>query len=130
MNLRNCFAVACLIAAPGATAYDLERVRINFAHELAECSAYYTLIAEEPGIDIATSVKRRATGLSLAKGATDVASEEFVNPRIDQAIAYMTRDMKGMWKNVSIINDKYGLHCQRIVADPVARRKYWLDKVK
>jgi len=128
MRPRWLVAVACVLASAGVAAYDVERAGLNFAHELAECSAYYALIAEEPGIDAATRANRRATGVSLAMVAGDIASENFVNTRIDRATAYMQRDMKNSWRNISVIKDKYGPSCQNIVADREARRKYWLDK--
>lgn len=128
--MRPCWliAAACVLASARVGAYALERANLNFAHELAECSAYFALIAEEPDIDTATRAHLRATGGSLAMIARDAASEDFVNTRIDRATQYMQLDMKNSWRNISIIVKKYGTSCQNIDANPEARRKYWLDK--
>ncbi|MEF9437817.1 MAG: hypothetical protein L0922_03385, partial [Candidatus Mariimomonas ferrooxydans] len=46
-------------------AYEPERAKTNFAHELAECAAYFMLVSKAPGLDKQTSQKLWDSGMSL-----------------------------------------------------------------
>lgn len=117
-----------LVAAHVAPAYEPERAALHFANELAECGAWFTLVAEAPGVEAAAKVKFRATGISLVSSSADIQSESFALARADTAAKTIWREMGGSWRNFSVVNGKYGQRCRDVASDPVSRRKYWLDK--
>jgi hypothetical protein len=121
-------AIALAAASPAALGYDTERARAYFARELAECGAWYSLVAEAPGLDEVTRIRFRAVATSLVSTAADIATEPWALTQRDLAATTIRREMGGSWKNYSVVDKKYGQHCREVATDPVARRKYWLDK--
>ena len=117
-----------MVAARAAPAYEPERAALYFANELAECGAWFTLVAEAPGVETAVKVRFRAAGISLVSSAADIQSEPFALARADAAAKTIWREMDGSWKKFSVVDSKYGQRCRDIASDPVARRQYWLDK--
>jgi len=117
--------VAASAAAPG---YNEERAGAYFARELAECSAWYTLLATAPGLDEVARIRFRAAAISLISTASDIATEPWALTQRDLAAATIRREMGGSWNNYATVDRKYGQRCRDVVTDPVARRKYWLDK--
>ena len=120
-------ALFMVIAHP-ASAYDPERAALYLSNELAECGAWFTLVAEAPGVEPEARVKFRAAGSSLVSSAADVKSESFAHARADVATKAIWREMRGSWWNYSRVEGCYAQRCRNIAADPAARRKYWLDK--
>lgn len=110
------------------TAYEPERAKTNFAHELAECAAYFMLVSKAPGIDKQASQKLWDSGMSLSMLSAQLTSEKLSLARVDLEMKTMKREMEGKWENISIINNKYGYPCQDLTKDPEARFEYWLNK--
>jgi hypothetical protein len=123
--LAACFVVAASLPALG---YDTERARVYFGRELAECGAWYALVAEAPGLDEIKRIRFRAVGTSLVSTAADLTSERWALTQMDIARTTIWREMDGSWKNYSTVDKKYGQVCRDVATNPVARRKYWLDK--
>lgn len=126
--LRALVALALVAVSPGAPGYDNERARAYFARELAECGAWYALVAEAPGLDEITRIRFRAVATSLVSTSADIATEPWALTQRDVAAATIRREMGGSWKNYAEVDKKYGQRCRDVVTDPVARRKYWLDR--
>jgi len=122
--------VALVAASPAALGYDSERARAYFARELAECSAWYTLVAEAPGLDEITRIRFRAVATSLVSTAADIATEPWAVTQTDFAAKNIRREMGYSWKNYAVVDKEYGQRCRDIVTDPVARRRYWVDRYK
>jgi len=116
-----------VISTP-ALGYDAERTRAYFGRELAECGAWYTLVAEAPGLDEIKRIRFRAVGISLVSTSADLTSERWALTQMNIAKRTIWREMDGSWKNYSTVDKKYGQVCRDVVTDPVARRKYWLNK--
>lgn len=110
------------------SAYDSERAANNFAHELADCGAYFALVAEAPGLDSSTKKALSERGALAIMYSTELTSQKLALARFDLALQGMKRDMDSNWANLSVINSKYGYQCQDLLKDPEARMKYWLDK--
>jgi hypothetical protein len=120
---------ATLISLPhAAAAYDSERARAYFAQELAQCGAWYRLVAEAPGVDEIDRIKFRAAGISLVSTSADLTSESWALAQMEIATATIRREMRDSWRNYPVVDKKYRLLCWSVATDPVARRKYWLDK--
>ena len=122
--------VACVVVAASAPAlgYDTERTRAYFGRELAECGAWYAVVAEAPGLDEITRIRFRAVSTSLVSTSADLTSERWALTQMDIAKKTIWREMGGSWKNYQTVDKKYGQVCRDVATDPVARRKYWLDK--
>lgn len=120
--------IVALAASPAAFGYDTERARAYFARELAECGAWYTLVAEAPGLDVTTQIRFRAVGTSLVSTAADISSESWALAQMDVATATIRREMRNSWNNYTVVDKKYGERCRAVATDPAARRRYWLNR--
>ncbi|HET7033205.1 MAG TPA: hypothetical protein VFJ48_08785 [Casimicrobiaceae bacterium] len=127
-RVRALIAVGLVMASVAALGYGVERARAYFARELAECGAWYELVAEAPGLDEITRIQFRAVATSLISTSADVATEPWALTQRDLAAKTIRREMGDSWKNYAVVDRKYGQRCRDVVTDPVARRKYWLDK--
>ena len=125
---RAVVGLALAALSHAALAYDSERARAYFAQELAECGAWYTLVAEAPGVDEINQIRFRAAGTSLVSTAADLTSEAWALAQMDVATTKIRREMRDSWRNYPVVDKKYGQRCRAVATDPVARRKYWLDK--
>ena len=126
--MRAVFAFFLVVAAAGASGYETERARAYFAQELAECGAWFSLVAESPGLDVATKIKFRAAGTSLVSSSADLTSEEWAMARMGEASKAIRKAMDNSWRNFSVVDKQYGQRCRDVATNPRARRQYWLDK--
>jgi len=127
-RVRVIAAAFSLLAAVAAPAYEPERAALYLANEFAECGAWFRLLAEAPGVDPVEKIKFRSAGVSLVSSAADLQSERFALDRANAANTTIWREMDGSWRNFSVVKAKYGQRCRDVASDPIARRKYWLDK--
>lgn len=129
-HLKAVRALVVVVAAVSHSAwgYDTERARAYFAQELAECGAWYALVAEAPGLDAITQIRFRAVGTSLVSTAADIASEKWAITQMEVATATIRREMRDSWNNYPVVEKKYGQRCRDLATDPAARRQYWLNK--
>jgi hypothetical protein len=128
IRVRALATTFALLAAAAASAYEPERAALYFANELAECGAWFRLVAEAPGVETSDRIKFRAVGMALVNSAADLQSERFALDRANAANATIWREMDGWWRNFPVVKAKYDQRCRDVVADPIARRTYWLDK--
>src|SRR5215470_7571310 len=126
-RVRALATVALVVASGSALGYTEERARAYFARELAECSAWYALVAEAPGLDEVTRIQFRAVATSLVSTASDIATEPWALTQLNLAATNIRREMGGSWKNYAVVDKEYGQRCRDVATDPVARRKYWQD---
>ncbi len=127
-SLRAFVAVALLAASSTAIGLNEERARAYFARELAECGAYYALVAEAPGLDEVTRIQFRAAGISMVSTSADIATEPWGLAQRDLAAETIRREMGNSWNNYAVVGKKYRQHCYDIATDPAARWKYWRNK--
>jgi len=128
IRARALVAAALAALSLAASAYDSERARAYFAQELAECGAWYTLVAEAPGVGEIDQIKFRAAGIALVSTAADITSESWALAQMEVATTTIRREMRNSWRNYPVVEKKYKQRCWAVATDPVARRKYWLDK--
>lgn len=128
IRARTLVAAALAALSLAASAYDSERARAYFAQELAQCGAWYTLVAEAPGVEEIDRIRFRAAGISLVSTSADLTSERWALDQMEIATTKIRREMRDSWRNYPVVDKKYGQRCRAVATDPVARRKYWLDK--
>jgi hypothetical protein len=126
--LSRCLFITALFVASVADAYDPDRARNNFAHELANCAAYYTLTVQAPGFDEARKKQASDIGENLGALSSQLSSVKLAIARMELATKDMMRDLENRWENLSIVLNKYGFLCKEAAEDPEARLQYWLDK--
>jgi hypothetical protein len=127
-RVRALAALGLVAVSWAAGGYDNERARAYFARELAECSAWYALVAKAPGLDEIRRIRYRAVAISLLSTSADIATEPWALTQWDLAAATIQREMGGSWTNYAAVDRKYGQRCRAVVTDPVARRNYWLKR--
>jgi hypothetical protein len=128
MTTRAILAILCVLAAQCVSGYEPERAAAYFAEELAECGAWFTLVAEAPGLDDAARAEFRAAGISLVSSSADIISEGWALAQVELATEAIRREMDYSWKKFSAVNKNYGQRCRELFSYPVARRQYWLNK--
>ena len=128
IRARTLVAAALAALSLAASGYDSERARAYFAQELAQCGAWYTLVAEAPGVDEIDRIRFRAAGISLVSTSADLTSERWALDQMEIATTTIRREMRDSWRNYPVVDKKYRQRCWAVATDPVARRKYWLDK--
>ena len=111
-----------------AAAYDSERAINNYAHDLAQCAAYFMLVSNAPGLDEATSKKLWDSGMSLSVLSAQLTSEKLALARVELEMKTMQREMENTWDNLVIINNEYGYFCKDLAENPESRLQYWLNK--
>jgi len=120
-----------ITGSPFAIAYEPEQAMANQAHELAECAAYYTMMAgcaenTKPGDSMVDQLKGAAVNAyTLAAG---LSNEKVTDSRIRMAVDQINTDMMNQCSNSSIAIEKYGNICLKALDEPKARTQYWLDK--
>ena len=127
-RLRALTAVVLVAASAAALGYNEERARAYFARELAECGAWYELVAEAPGLDDITRIRFRAVATSLVSTSADIATEPWALTQRDLAAKTIRREMGNSWNNYKVVDKKYGQLCRDVATDPVSRQKYWRNK--
>jgi len=100
----------------------------NFAHESAECSAYFLFASAAPGLNEKATYGLQSKYQQLFQISAALSSNELAKARVELSIKTMKREMHENWKNMSIINNKYGYPCIDLANDPEERFKYWLNK--
>ena len=109
-------------------AYDTERAMNNFAHELADCAAFYMLSSKAPGLDESTSKKLLDGGLVFSELSAKFTNEKLALARFELAVESMGREMENNWSNFSILLNKYGYPCKDLLENPEAKLQHWLNK--
>jgi len=126
---RTCLLFV-LVFSLEASAYEPERALVNYAHELAECSAYYKLASD--GFAANGDTEKAGTLLDLAKLAfvmsVELSNVDVTNARVGLAISSQTELVSGSYSNMSILINKYGELCRVAVDESESRMNYWLQK--
>ena len=126
--MKSTIAVVLVLVFTSVRAYEAEQARNNFAHEAAECAAYFALASSGPNLDPNTADGLRVRSEGLLEQSIMMSSQELTKARLNLAIETMKREMKANWSNFSIVNQKYGYRCLDFSNDPDDRMRYWLEK--
>lgn len=113
----------------------MQRAMNNLAHEYAECSAYFSIVAvagENSGDnelrDSYNSVATMALEYALLVGEDVGLLEEAHAARVEIAIEAMAKRINNDTKNISILFRDYGTACQTAMEDIAGRVDYWVDR--
>lgn len=133
--LNILLAVIFLIVSTSlpANAYDAERAKNNFSHELAECSVYFLLISEavsrqntQEGDDL--SNRYREAGEVLLEGAANFSQPETALARAEISMKEMISKIDNNFENISILMNQYMEQCTQVYQAPEERFQYWLEQ--
>ena len=111
-----------------AFGYDMERAVTNYAHELAECGAFFEIGSSIPNIEEDTKKQSDKNALYVINLSGQMTSKKLALARLEMAEKDMMRELDGRWENFSILLNKYLDLCQQFVEKPDIRFQYWLDK--
>lgn len=128
--MNRIISASALFVVCSIHAYEPERAKNNFAHEAAECSAYFLFVSTAPKLSTETVTGLQAKYEGLFKISATFSSPEVASARVKLSIETMRREMKLDWSNLSIVNQKFGYACNDFVNDPAARLKYWTEKTE
>jgi hypothetical protein len=113
----------------GHTDDDKFRVKRNISHETAECSFYFSLVAERTKDmdDTLTAIAEQNSDILLNHAFT------LEDPEVFTAIYEMVakdigNDLKSNWDRFPIVINKYGENCQDLVERPHKRFLFWMKK--
>ena len=120
-----------LITCSAASGYEPEQAMMNQAHELAECSAYYSMMSG--------CAENTKPGDPMSDGLMDIARQAFVfstglsnvkvtEARVELAIKQLNEESMGQCSNSSILINKYAKVCLEAIQSPEKRAQYWLEK--
>ena len=115
-------------ALKGLSADQIDKIFNNYGHEVVVCMAFFNVVKEafrradpnHPGI---TNVDRSVAVLS--ERALSLQDQDVVLARFKIAMREMTEKMQGTFDRFSIIFGEYGLACQEVREDPIARLVHW-----
>ncbi len=120
-----------LITCSAVFGYEPEQAMSNQAHELAECAAYYSMMAgcaenTKPGDPMSGKLMEVAKqAFVLSAGLSNVKVTE---ARVELAIKQLNKETMGQCSNSSILINKYAEVCLEAIQSPEKRTQYWLDR--
>lgn len=110
----------------------------NASHEMIECAAYFTIVAEgmriTPGADTAKgadqydSAREAALMYALALAESINQKPETLKARLEMSMQGMIDEIDRDYVNISILLNKYAVPCKSAVEDPAARLQWWIDR--
>ncbi len=123
-------AITIGLPMPIVWAYDEERAKNNFASELVECAAYFSIGSE--GIkrsgNLEAASKSEATSNAALNAARQYSNDDIVLARFNLALEGQANLIDHDYANLSLLTAKYGDICKRAVENPHERFQYWKDK--
>lgn len=134
--MRRVLILLALTVASGslfssaAKAYDEERAKNNFSHELVICAAYYSIGAEgarRTGDKRASETSQQVSDVLLER-ALKYSRQETVLSRFQLALEEQANLIHRDYANFSILMVKYKDLCKQITEDPQSRLDYWRQK--
>ena len=127
-SMRSASGVLVMACCFSALAYEPERAVNNMAHELAICSAYFTLLAELKGLSDKTKASYSEWAFQMYAGSSSLTNKKAASARLEMALKDMSKELDGKSENWSILLNQYSDSCKATAANPEARMKYWLEK--
>jgi hypothetical protein len=119
-----------MLHAAHALPYDRERAKASLAGELADCAAYFIVVAEfveqrgQAGIaDNVAMTAEVLMGGSAALIGEDASQADYENAK--RRHVALLQDPANFPRMV----DRYNTQCMALFRDPGTRMQYWLDKL-
>ncbi len=110
--------------------YDEERATANLARDLAECTAYYIIVAEALRRDAKEVMAHEALEESDRAYiyAIKFSSSKVAAASVRLAFDKQRKEMHYDFSNFSILVLKYEEMCRDAIESPEKRLEYWLEK--
>jgi hypothetical protein len=127
-TLVRYISVVLVLPLGAAFAYEPELAVNNYAHELAECSAFYMLssvIVKAQKSNISKNAEKLG-GLAI-KSSAMLTSEKLALARAEMATQTMLKEINNDAVNFSILLNKYADPCREALSDSKVRMDYWLN---
>lgn len=125
---RSAFFVLLLLAS-SVEAYEPALAANNYAHELADCSAFYMLsstIVKAQRPEMADQLQKAAE-LAYELSST-LTNSKLALARAQMATKTMIKEIENDAINFSILLNKYADPCKESIDNYEARMDYWLKK--
>lgn len=129
-------ALSAFFAAQPAFAYEHQRVLDNFAEDVSECVAYYTITvidAKKNALNdpqweqIAMDYKQTLTNsITLLRTAMNGKPEKFIESKIDLRMQEQTTILEQ--EGIDRLMFLHAKSCKEIMENPMKRIRYWEDK--
>lgn len=105
----------------------------NFAHELAICATYFSLLAagleEHDAVNNAEDIQQlRSFIKSFYSASSEITSIEVTNARVSMAMPGMQKIVQDQLGGWSVLMNKHHLICKDIAYFPDKRLNFWLNK--
>ena len=127
--VRAVFLVAAIAPAGSSTlAYDPERAANNMAHDFANCSAYFSLLAEMKELSEKARAQYKESSFQMFAASAQLTNSQTASARVQMIIKEMGIKLDGKAENWSILLNENAALCKGVAANPEARMKYWLEK--
>jgi hypothetical protein len=123
-------SLACALAVPPAHAYDRERAKVTLAGELADCAAYFIVVAEFVEHHGRPQVADNAamTAEVLLDGSVALVGDKATQTSYEGARQRHLALLKDPGDFPRVV-ERYNASCLAIFRDPGLRMQYWLDKL-
>jgi hypothetical protein len=125
---RNALFVL-LLSSGCVEAYEPALAANNYAHELADCSAFYMLsaiIVKAQRPELADQLQK--TGEFVYELSSTLTNPKLALARAEMATKTMMKEIDNDSINFSILLNKYAEPCKESVDNSEARMDYWLKK--
>lgn len=132
-RLITLLTVAVLLAACDRGPSRDERAKDRYALELADCAAYYAVMADCLGAagpaDQAAVVQTKVTALRAMRMSTELSSERIAQERVEQSIERINNALDNHCVDPLAVVEQYGAVCAAAVDDPDGRSAHWLAEI-
>lgn len=111
--------------------YELERAKVNLAHEAATCFVFYMMLVNDDVKNRNTMAKDsnfmpRANMALLV--ATTFSNEEVTRARVQMETKSLMKELDNDMSNFSILANRLSEPCGQLISEPEERFMYWQDK--
>jgi len=128
LHLRLVVFSSSLLLSFSAIAFDEDRAINNMAHDLAICSAYFTVISEMPQLPTGVKEQYSNAGFVMYSASTSLTNKNSATARLEMAVQEMLTTLDGKAENWSILIHSYRDKCKELSENPDARMAYWLEQ--
>ena len=125
---------ATLLAACEREPSREARAQDRYALELANCAAYYAVMADcvevRTEADQANVAQTKVLALRAMRMSAELSSGETASARVDRGVKRINERLQNQCLDPQPVIEEYGQLCVKAVDDPQGRAAHWLDAVE
>jgi hypothetical protein len=124
-------AILLVLLSGVAQAYEADRAKNNFAHEMVRCAAYFATASECVANTMPEEPLAQALDLQAAlllQGSAELTSTEVMNARLKMEYESMHDAINNRCENISTLMVEHQDVCTSLSNDPESRMLFWLQK--